>query len=284
MYSSDSYRVGILPEYNFRFLLTECSRTIQEVALRHNLKNSSALLVAKAMVGAFFLAGLVKDETVVSLQMEGEGEVERVMAYSDRIGRMRGLAKHNNILAEEGDLTLGIGKGIFRVTRWGGVQQLQQSLTEMQEKSFEENLLNYIHDSDQLTSYLGIYTELKNGQVFGGGVIFQALPNTEKHQIQKLQEKLNNLGLYDSLVLSLNPDVLIELIEDRLQTKIQILESGIPEFYCGCSLDKIKKVVISLGKEEAFSILEERGKVELSCEFCRELYTLDAEEVQLLFM
>ena len=50
------------------------------------------------------------------------------------------------------------------------------------------------------------------------------------------------------------------------------------------ALEKIKSVIVSLGQEEAYSILEERGSIEMICEFCREKYTLDAEEVRLLFI
>ena len=87
---------------------------------RHEMENSSATLVAKTMIAAFFLAGLVKEETTISIQLEGEGEIERVMAYSDRMGRMRGMAKHNSIQAEESDPTLGIGAGIFAGTESNG--------------------------------------------------------------------------------------------------------------------------------------------------------------------
>jgi molecular chaperone Hsp33 len=39
-----------------------------------------------------------------------------------------------------------------------------------------------------------------------------------------------------------------------------------------------------MGKEESFSILEEQGKIEITCEFCNEIYELDSEEVHLLFI
>ncbi|NBU99273.1 MAG: hypothetical protein EBS19_13860, partial [Spirochaetia bacterium] len=96
----DSYKIGLWEEYNFRFLLADCTVTFQEVVRRQKLKYSSATLVAKTMLGAFFLAGMVKEETIVGIQLEGDGPIERVMGYSDRIGRMRGLARYPDILSE----------------------------------------------------------------------------------------------------------------------------------------------------------------------------------------
>jgi len=284
MDKTDSYLVGILPEYNFRFLLADCSNSVREVIQRHEMENSSATLVGKTMIAAFFLAGLVKEETMISIQLEGEGDVERVMAYSDRMGRMRGMAKHNSIQADPSDTTLGIGKGIFRVTRWGGVQKLHQSITKLEDTVFETNLLNYINESDQLISFVSIFTDIDARPVRACGMIFQALPFTSSRQIDDLMDKISNIDIDQSKIFSGSIDSTMKLMENMLETKADILEVGIPEFYCGCTLDKIKNVIVSIGKEEAYSIIEERGNIEMICEFCREKYVLDAEEVRLLFI
>ena len=284
MDKTDSYLVGILPEYNFRFLLADCSNSVREVIQRHEMENSSATLVGKTMIAAFFLAGLVKEETMISIQLEGEGDVERVMAYSDRMGRMRGMAKHNSIQADPSDTTLGIGKGIFRVTRWGGVQKLHQSITKLEDTVFETNLLNYINESDQLISFVSIFTDIEARPVRACGMIFQALPFTSSRQIDDLMDKISNIDIDQSKIFSGSIDSTLKLMENMLETKADILEVGIPEFYCGCTLDKIKNVIVSIGKEEAYSIIEERGNIEMICEFCREKYVLDAEEVRLLFI
>lgn len=284
MEKTDSYLVGILPEYNFRFLLADCSNSVREVIVRHEMEHSSATLVGKTMIAAFFLAGLVKEETMISIQLEGEGDIERVMAYSDRMGRMRGMAKHNTIQADPSDMTLGIGAGIFRVTRWGGVQKLHQSITKLEETVFETNLLNYINESDQLISFVSIYTDINARPLRACGMIFQALPFTSSRQIDDLMDKISNIDIDQSKIFSGSIDSTLKLMENMLETKADVLEVGIPEFYCGCTLDKIKNVIVSIGKEEAYSIIEERGNIEMICEFCREKYILDAEEVRLLFI
>ena len=123
------------------------------------------------MMGAFFLAGMVKEETTVSIQMEGDGQVERVMGYSDRIGRMRGLVSVPDYSSLD-DSSLGIGKGVFRVTRWGGIRKLHQSITKLEKAPFESNLLNHISESDQLVSFVSIF----NSDSECKGMILQALP------------------------------------------------------------------------------------------------------------
>jgi len=116
------------------------------------------------------------------------------------------------------------------------------------------------------------------------GMILQALPFTTSRQIDDLMDKISNMNIEQSKIFAGSIDESLKLMENMLETKADVLETGIPEFYCGCSLDKIKGVIASIGKEEAFSILEERGSIEMICEFCMEKYTLDAEEVKLLFI
>lgn len=279
----DVYIRGIWEEFNFNFLLTDITQTVQEVTRRQSLKNHSAVLVAKAMLGSFFLAGMVKEDTTVSLQLEGLGPIQRVMAYSDRQGRMRGMAKNTEFLSKN-DPTLGIGKGYLKVSRWNGVQKIHYSATVLENISFENNLLNHIYESDQLISFLSLHVHKESPNIETRGMFFQALPGTSQELIDKLQNKIAEIDLHPKEIFSGSLEEVLDRMEKFLNSKLLILDSGHPSFYCGCSLEKIHNVVLALGREEAESILQEQGKIEITCEFCKEVYTLDSEEVHLLFL
>ncbi len=282
--NKDSYIIGIFSKYNFRFLLADCSNSVSEAVKRHNFRDSSLVLAAKAMIGSFFLAGMVKEEMIVSIQLEGNGEIERVIGYSNRTGQMRSLVKNTSVKADPSDMTLGIGTGVFRVTRWGGVKKLHQSLTRLEKKSFEGNLLDHIQESDQVTAFLAIHVEALGDKVRAAGMILHALPGTEEELIEELFDKFDKIEYDTRELFSGGTKDALEKIENVLEVRSEILEEGIPEFYCGCNLEKIKDVILSLGKEESFAILEEHGFVELTCEFCKKPYKLDPEEVKLLFL
>ena len=279
----DTYIQGIWQDFNFKFLLTDITQTVREVSRRQSLKNHSAVLVAKAMLGSFFLAGMVKEDTTVSLQLEGMGPIERVMAYSDRQGRMRGMAKNPQVLSKN-DPSLGIGKGYLKVSRWHGVQKIHYSATVLENTSFENNLLNHIYESDQLISYLSLYVDKESPTLKTRGMFFQALPGTSQKLIDKLQIKIQEIDMHPSEIFTGSLEEIIKRMENFLNSKLQILTQGTPTFYCGCSLEKIQNVILALGKEEAESILQEQGKIEITCEFCKEIYVLDSEEVHLLFL
>ncbi len=279
----DIYKVGIFEDYNFRFLITDCTNTYIETMKRNSLEHSSANLVGKSMLASFFLAFMVKEGIAVNLQLEGDGEIERVIAYSDRIGRMKGHTKHRQILAGVEDVTLGIGKGFFRVTRWGGSHKIHQSVTKLDKIPFEQNLINYINESDQLVSFVSLYVDHEN-EISAKGIILQSLPFTEQKVIDKLMDGISNIDLGTKELFATDISYTLDVLEKALDSKATILEEGKPEFYCGCSMQKIKSAIVSIGRDEAYSILEEQGEIEMICEFCSEKYVLDAEEVRLLFI
>ncbi|MCB1160494.1 MAG: Hsp33 family molecular chaperone HslO [Leptospiraceae bacterium] len=281
----DRYSIGLIPDLSFRYLLTDCSFTITEILNLQKAENSSADLLAKAILGSFFISGLVKDETTVSIQLEGRGEIERVLAYSSRKGELRGLVKNPKVVGKIDDKTLGIGSGVFRISRWIGPKLIHQSLTEMGEESFEDNLHSYIYSSEQVSSYLSIYLNNKEKRPYACGIIFQALPEASTENKQALHNAIQILReSMDEVFLNKHLEESKKHIEEKLGFGLKELETGHPIRVCTCGIEKTRVVVKSLGKEEALSILQEQGKVELSCEFCFSKYSLDAEEVNLLFM
>jgi len=56
-----------------------------------------------------------------------------------------------------------------------------------------------------------------------------------------------------------------------------------PRFSCTCSRERVGKMIVSLGREEAESILTERPDIEVACEFCGVQYRFDAVDAALLF-
>ena len=56
-----------------------------------------------------------------------------------------------------------------------------------------------------------------------------------------------------------------------------------PRFACSCSRERVSRMILGLGQDEALSILAERGEVEVGCEFCGAQYRFDAIDVAQIF-
>jgi molecular chaperone Hsp33 len=56
-----------------------------------------------------------------------------------------------------------------------------------------------------------------------------------------------------------------------------------PRFACRCSRERVRGMLVSLGRSESESLLAERGQVEVGCEFCGLQYRFDAVDVGEMF-
>ena len=54
------------------------------------------------------------------------------------------------------------------------------------------------------------------------------------------------------------------------------------EYRCYCTRERVSRALISLGKEELDSLIEEQKGAELTCQFCDKAYRFSAEELILL--
>ena len=61
---------------------------------------------------------------------------------------------------------------------------------------------------------------------------------------------------------------------------VHVLETLEPEFYCGCTREKVESVLQMFEKEELKSMLEEEGKVDVHCHFCGEAYHFGQNELE----
>lgn len=56
-----------------------------------------------------------------------------------------------------------------------------------------------------------------------------------------------------------------------------------PHFACTCSRERVGNMILGLGQDEARSILDERGEIEVGCEFCGRQYRFDPVDAAQLF-
>ena len=65
--------------------------------------------------------------------------------------------------------------------------------------------------------------------------------------------------------------------------KGKILSEERLSYTCNCSEKRIENIIKGLGKDEVYDIIKERGKLDISCQFCNKNYTYRKEEVDKLW-
>ena len=151
-------------------------------------------------------------------------------------------------------------------------------------------LEHYMLQSEQLDTRL----VLAASDEVAAGILIQRLP---VEGVANLQGKRNedDIGLSEAfhriamLTATLTRDELLTLptqdILHRLywQEPLRVFEPLQPRFACRCSRERVRGMLTTLGRDESDSLIEERGLVEVGCDFCGLHYRFDAVDVGEMF-
>ena len=74
------------------------------------------------------------------------------------------------------------------------------------------------------------------------------------------------------------PEQILEIVLGDLG--LEITDTMPVQFYCNCNRERVEKVLLSLGKKELQSLIEEGRDVELNCHFCNTNYVFSVEELK----
>ena len=61
---------------------------------------------------------------------------------------------------------------------------------------------------------------------------------------------------------------------------LDILDKIPTQFYCNCSKERMSRALISIGRKELSSLIEEGRTIEVNCHFCGSHYNFDVEELK----
>jgi molecular chaperone Hsp33 len=82
-------------------------------------------------------------------------------------------------------------------------------------------------------------------------------------------------------LLTLQPEQILHRL--FWEETVRVFEPQQPRFACTCSRERVQGMLRGLGREESDSLIEERGLVEVGCEFCGLQYRFDAVDVGEMF-
>lgn len=157
----------------------------------------------------------------------------------------------------------------------------------------------YMMQSEQLDTVMVLAA---NDQI-AAGLMLQRMPvkgeanlaaatesGEAEHDAQGLNEEYNRVAtLASSLtqqeLLTLDVETILRRLfwEEKLLRFAPQADEQAPRFACTCSRDRVAAMLVSLGEEEVDSIVAERGKIEVGCDFCGQQYQFDAIDAARLF-
>lgn len=257
--------------------------------------NHNTIKVATAALGrtltATAMMGLMmkNDNDELSVIIKGGGPIGTILTTADSKGNVKGYVQYpdlNGVQVEDypnGKLNVAgaVGKdGYVKVIKDLGLREPYVGSYPLVSGEIAEDFTHYFALSEQTPSVvsLGVLTTETTVEQ-AGGLIVQLMPDATEETIATLEKNVAKLKSVTTMLSEgMTPDDILNLVLEGLDPKI--LDICDVKFDCNCSKDRIKKVLISLGRETLTEIIEEDKQAEISCHFCNSAYHYTEEELR----
>ncbi|MFZ2161125.1 MAG: Hsp33 family molecular chaperone HslO [Sideroxyarcus sp.] len=277
--SSDSLLRFLFEHAPIRGEIVHLEATWQSVIERHDYPPVLRNLMGELCVATVLLAATLKLKGSMVMQIHGNGAVKLLVVECSSDMELRATAKW------EGDLSGGtlqelVGNGRFVITldpRDGN--QAYQGIVALEGESIAQILQNYMARSEQLDTRLWLAADGKHA----AGMLLQKLPE---------REELQDDDPWDHAVLiadTLKPEELLNVPANELvhllyhEDDIRLFDAQSVMFRCTCSRENVGLMLRMLGREEVNAIIDERGDIEVHCEYCNQRYVFDRVDADAVF-
>ncbi len=248
------------------------------------------LLTASSIMGTM----LPEDGCTLTVAIRGNGIAGTTLCTADYWGNVKGYIQNPNAdlpPKPNGKLDVSgiVGGGILSVSKDVGDEVPFNGNIELVSGEVAEDITEYYAVSEQTPTLcaLGVLVDTDFSCRASGGVMVQLLPFADEEVISQLEK---NAPLLNNVSSMFDKGMTNEEILNVALTNIEfdIFDELEVDYKCNCSRERTERALISIGKSEAYKILDEQksdGKdyIELSCHFCDKTYRFDKTDVDKLF-
>ncbi len=263
--------------------VTQLDRAYQEVLTKHEYPEAVRTLLGEFMAAAAMLSDTIKFEGTLSLQVKGAGQVRTLMAECRSNRALRAIAQYNDDFIDSGEI---LGEGQLAITIEPEKGQRYQGIVPINDKelALAKVLEDYFQQSEQIRTRIWLFADGKRS----AGFMLQAMPQSasqssldyfEDEDWQRVVHLAETLTAEEILSLP-SEENLHRLFHEET---VRVYEPRDLKFECTCSEERSANAIVTIGAQEAFDIIKERGAIEIDCQFCHERYVFNQTDIEKLF-
>lgn len=274
--------------------LVRLGEAIDKILSAHAYPEPVAALLGEACVLAAILGSSLKFEGRLLVQAQGDGPVRYVVADYGTDGTLRGYCRFDPeevAAASEGFARPGakalLGQGMFVMTLDRGADfERTQGITPIEGESLSLAAEHYFQQSEQIPTKVHlavgeITTEAGTSWRAGGALIQLIAGDDARGSTEEVWDR--SRALFQTLADDelLDPTISPETLLFRLfhEDGVRLEDARPLKAQCRCSKDRIAAVLGSFDPAERADMVEDDGKIRVTCEYCASVYELDPEEV-----
>lgn len=249
----------------------------------HKLSPLAAAALGRTLTAAVFMAsGLKNERDKLSITIDGNGEGGQMVVCADSSLRVRGYIDNPSVnlpLNAAGKLDVAgcVGKkGKISVVKSMGLKEPYTGCCHIVSGEIAEDFAAYYTYSEQQPTgmALGVRVGKDLNCAGAGGVVFQAMPNASDEALTYAEELLGHFSNVSSMIENTGAKGIIEeYFKDVEFTEREAV------YKCDCSKEFVERILLLLGRDELYKIIEQEGQVRVVCHFCPENYVFSKDDV-----
>lgn len=255
--------------------------------IHHTLPVATAAL-GRILLGASMMGQQLKEEEgSLTLRVSGSGPLGNLLAVSDSQGNVRGYVQNGQVdLPLKGPAKLDVGRavgipGSLTVIKDLHLKEPYVGTVPLVSGEIAEDITAYFAESEQIPTAcaLGVLVDRDLSVAAAGGYLIQLLPGATDEDIDRIEQGIARVGQVTAqLNQGVTPEELLGMV--LADFDLELLEKAPVEYRCYCSRDRMRGALISMGKEELRSLIDEQGRAEMTCQFCDAVHVFEKEELE----
>ncbi|HHW79322.1 MAG TPA: Hsp33 family molecular chaperone HslO [Acholeplasmataceae bacterium] len=270
-----------------RIYVANTTNLVKEAAEIHDTWPTATAAFGRFLTVSGMMGLMYKDEERLTLQIKGDGPIEKMLVEANGKGEVRGELNNPHIYIrseKEGKLDVGqaVGAGFLHVTKDLGMKSSFTSSAELVSGEIAEDFTHFFAISEQTPSAvsLGVLIDKDHSVKHAGGFIIQVLPGASNETIDFLENNLHAVGPVSAWFDE--GKSLEDLLSALANNTEKILDKRELQYKCRCSKDGFAKSLSALDKESMDELLKDE-QIEIVCNFCKTRYVftnVDLKEIQ----
>ncbi|HEY4600533.1 MAG TPA: Hsp33 family molecular chaperone HslO [Cerasibacillus sp.] len=267
----------------------QSTQLVEEARKKQDTWATTTAALGRTLTITALMSAMLKGEDELTVKVEGDGPIGAIVTDGNAKGDVRGYVSNPHVdfeLNEQGklDVRRAVGTtGTVSVVKDLGLKDYFTGQVPIVSGEISEDFTYYFATSEQIPSAVGagVLVNPDHSVLAAGGFVVQVMPGATDEVITQLEQKIASFPSISALI---SEGATPEAILERLfgDVKLNIHEKMPVQFKCKCSKERFERAIISLGKEEIQSMIDEDRGAETVCHFCNSVYYFTEEELEAL--
>lgn len=292
-YGGDELLHITLMDGRARALLVNSTALCEEARRVHTLSNVACAALGRLMTVSAMMGAMLKtDLGSITATVKGDGPLGALVAIAHEDLSVKGYADRPRTelpLRADGKLDVGraVGAGMLTVVRDLNMKEPYVGQVELVNGEIATDFAYYFVTSEQQPTLLSLGVLMPDasqssevGVISAGGLLIQPLPDCPEELLEQLEARTASYSDISRQLVEHSPEELCASFFEGLEPRI--IERRVPVYRCDCNRARIERALISLGRDELTSMIEEAHGAQLECHFCNKRYHFNEQELRSL--